>query len=79
MCADREYLCLGQWEEDGLLYTYTRRLDLPGYECFVGQVSLPPPSGPGGRAGGGDPRRGRRGLQEGPQGAQPGHDPHQET
>ena len=29
---------LGQWEEDGLLYTFTQRRDLPGYECFVGQV-----------------------------------------
>ncbi|QQP42247.1 Uncharacterized protein FKW44_016851, partial [Caligus rogercresseyi] len=24
------------WEEDGLVYTYTERLDLPGTECFVG-------------------------------------------
>ena len=52
MCADREYLCLGQWEEDGLLYTYTRRLDLPGYECFVGQVSPPSAQRPR-RTGGG--------------------------
>ena len=35
---DREYQCLGQWEEEGLLYTYTRRRDIPGYECFVGHV-----------------------------------------
>ncbi|XP_040579619.1 uncharacterized protein [Lepeophtheirus salmonis] len=32
----REYRCFGQWEEDGLVYTYTERLDLPGTECFVG-------------------------------------------
>jgi len=35
---DREYLCLGEWEEDGLLYTYTRRTHNPRHECFVGQV-----------------------------------------
>ena len=23
--SEREYQCLGQWEEDGLLYTYTHR------------------------------------------------------
>jgi len=38
VAEDREYLCLGQWEEDGLMYTYTKRLDVPGYECFVGQA-----------------------------------------
>ena len=36
--ADREYQCVGQWEEDGRLYTYAKRRDIPGYECFVGQV-----------------------------------------
>eukprot|EP00095_Tigriopus_kingsejongensis_P012515 maker-scaffold455_size166772-snap-gene-0.31 protein:Tk12515 transcript:maker-scaffold455_size166772-snap-gene-0.31-mRNA-1 annotation:"hypothetical protein L798_09419" len=35
---DREYQCLGQWEEDGLLFTYTKRRDVPGYECFIGSV-----------------------------------------
>jgi len=35
---DREYLCLGEWEEDGLLYTYTRRIHNPRHECFVGRV-----------------------------------------
>ena len=34
--SDREYQCLGQWEEDGLLYTYTRRKDVMGFECFIG-------------------------------------------
>ena len=38
---DRTYQCFGQWEEDGLLYTYTRRRDLPNiYECFVGGSSM---------------------------------------
>ena len=36
--SDREYRCLGQWEEDGLLYVYTERMEIPGYECFVGKV-----------------------------------------
>ena len=37
--AEREYECVGWWREEGLLYTYTRRLDTatPTYECFVGQ------------------------------------------
>ncbi|XP_059091809.1 uncharacterized protein LOC131887268 isoform X3 [Tigriopus californicus] len=35
---DREYQCLGQWEEDGQLFTYTKRRDVPGYECFIGSV-----------------------------------------
>ena len=39
MLADRSYQCLGQWEEEGLTYTYTQRTDIPGYECFVGQVT----------------------------------------
>ena len=33
---EREYQCLGQWEEDGVIYTYTERRDMAGYECFVG-------------------------------------------
>jgi hypothetical protein len=33
---EREYRCFGQWEEAGLVYTYTRRRDVPGSECFVG-------------------------------------------
>ena len=38
---DRTYQCFGQWEEDGLLYTYTRRRDVPNvYECFVGGSSM---------------------------------------
>ena len=38
---DREYQCFGQWEEDGLLYTYTKRRDLQDvYECFVGGSSM---------------------------------------
>ena len=38
--SDREYLCLGEWEEDGLLYTYTRRTHNPRHECFVGRVTF---------------------------------------
>ncbi len=33
---EREYRCLGQWREDGMIYTYTERRDTIGYECFVG-------------------------------------------
>ena len=33
---EREYRCFGQWQEDGLVYTYTERRDIPGNECFVG-------------------------------------------
>jgi hypothetical protein len=36
---EREYECLGQWEEDGLIYTYTERRDMEGHECFVGAVT----------------------------------------
>ncbi|XP_033606247.1 uncharacterized protein LOC111861520 [Cryptotermes secundus] len=35
---EREYRCLGQWEEDGLMYTYTHRRDVGTYECFVGSI-----------------------------------------
>ncbi|XP_044741758.1 uncharacterized protein LOC123302749 [Chrysoperla carnea] len=37
---ERQYKCLGQWEENGLLYTYTQRIDLAPsfYECFVGSI-----------------------------------------
>ena len=37
--AEREYRCLGQWKEDGMIYTYTERRDLIGYECFVGLIT----------------------------------------
>jgi hypothetical protein len=36
--TEREYRCLGQWEEDGLMYTYTHRRDVGTYECFVGSI-----------------------------------------
>lgn len=36
---EREYRCLGQWNEEGLIYTYTERRDLIGYECFVGLIT----------------------------------------
>ena len=37
--AEREYQCLGQWQEEGLIYTYTERRDMIGYECFVGLIT----------------------------------------
>ncbi len=37
--SEREYRCLGQWKEDGLIYTYTERRDMIGYECFVGLIT----------------------------------------
>ncbi|KAF4525297.1 hypothetical protein B566_EDAN014818 [Ephemera danica] len=45
---EREYQCLGQWEEGGLMYTYTRRKDVGSsfdfahqfqFECFVGSIT----------------------------------------
>ena len=33
--SEREYRCLGNWEEDGVLYTFTQRRDMPGHQCFV--------------------------------------------
>lgn len=36
---EREYRCLGTWTEDGLVYTYTERRDMIGYECFVGLIT----------------------------------------
>lgn len=36
--VEREYRCLGQWEENGLVYTYTKRHDVGTYECFVGGI-----------------------------------------
>ncbi|XP_014206272.1 uncharacterized protein LOC106637825 isoform X1 [Copidosoma floridanum] len=35
---ERTYLCLGQWEEKGLTYTYTMRNDTKTHECFVGAI-----------------------------------------
>lgn len=35
---EREYRCLGQWEEGGVTYTYTQRKDVGTYECFVGSI-----------------------------------------
>ena len=37
--SEREYRCLGEWTEDGEIYTYTERRDMIGYECFVGVVT----------------------------------------
>jgi len=36
---EREYRCLGEWTEDGLIYTYAERRDMIGHECFVGLVT----------------------------------------
>lgn len=38
---EREYVCLGHWVEDKLLYTYTKRMDVADgtYECFVGSIT----------------------------------------
>ncbi|KAK7582264.1 hypothetical protein V9T40_013709 [Parthenolecanium corni] len=33
---DREYKCLGQWQENGFTYTFTQRKHVGTYECFVG-------------------------------------------
>jgi len=35
---DRLYQCYGQFQDGGLVYTFTQRLDLPVKECFVGTV-----------------------------------------
>ncbi|XP_065573218.1 uncharacterized protein LOC136035380 isoform X2 [Artemia franciscana] len=35
---EREYRCMGQWQENSLTYTYTQRRDMAGYECFVGII-----------------------------------------
>ncbi|XP_074594666.1 uncharacterized protein LOC141850036 [Brevipalpus obovatus] len=35
---EREYRCLGNWEEDGTLYTYTQRRDTTGHQCFAGKI-----------------------------------------
>ncbi|XP_012527011.1 uncharacterized protein LOC105831431 isoform X2 [Monomorium pharaonis] len=35
---ERTYLCLGQWEEKGVMYTYTLRNDTATNECFVGLI-----------------------------------------
>ncbi|XP_065350455.1 uncharacterized protein LOC135946249 isoform X2 [Cloeon dipterum] len=36
---EREYRCLGQWQENGHNYTYTQRKDIGNsYECFAGKI-----------------------------------------
>ncbi|XP_033211402.1 uncharacterized protein LOC117169241 [Belonocnema kinseyi] len=35
---ERSYQCLGQWEEKGVMYTYTMRNDTKTKECFVGVI-----------------------------------------
>ena len=35
--SEREYQCLGQWEEDSQLLAYVQRKDMANrFECFVG-------------------------------------------
>ncbi|XP_069939038.1 uncharacterized protein [Cherax quadricarinatus] len=36
--TEREYQCLGQWEEEGRVYALTYRRDIHTYECFVGLI-----------------------------------------
>lgn len=33
--SEREYRCLGSWDENGVLFTYTQRRDMEGFQCFV--------------------------------------------
>lgn len=35
---ERDYRCLGQWSEGGVMYTFTHRRDVNIYECFAGVV-----------------------------------------
>ena len=39
--TDRQYVCLGQWAEGGVTYTYTHRKDVNTYECFAGVIVSP--------------------------------------
>ncbi|KAK8381653.1 hypothetical protein O3P69_018635 [Scylla paramamosain] len=38
---ERDYRCLGQWSEGGVMYTFTHRRDVDTYECFAGVVVNP--------------------------------------
>jgi hypothetical protein len=38
---DRLYQCFGQFQDGGLVYTLTKRLDIPMQECFVGTTVGP--------------------------------------
>jgi hypothetical protein len=38
---DRLYQCYGQFQDGGLVYTLTKRLDIPIQECFVGTTAGP--------------------------------------
>ncbi|XP_022710045.1 uncharacterized protein LOC111272726 [Varroa jacobsoni] len=36
---EREYKCLGSWEEDdGVTYSFTHRRDVHGFQCFSGKI-----------------------------------------
>ena len=43
--SEQEFECVGHWEEDGLIFTYTRRKgDTSVTECYVSKVlQLPRP------------------------------------
>lgn len=38
--AEREYQCIGQWSGGNVVYAFTRRLDVPTYECFAGAMDI---------------------------------------
>lgn len=39
--AEREYRCLGSWEEPGgVTFTYTQRREMDGFQCFVSRIRL---------------------------------------
>ncbi|XP_045116251.1 uncharacterized protein LOC123507441 isoform X2 [Portunus trituberculatus] len=41
IAEERDYRCLGQWSEGGVMYTFTHRRDVDTYECFAGVVVNP--------------------------------------
>lgn len=36
---EREYQCLGQWNENDVVYAFTKRQDVRTFECFVGTMT----------------------------------------
>lgn len=37
--TEREYQCLGQWQENDVIYIYTKRRDVGTHECFAGSMT----------------------------------------
>ncbi|XP_003742687.1 uncharacterized protein LOC100901396, partial [Galendromus occidentalis] len=35
---EREYNCLGNWDEDGITYSFTHRRDVHEFQCFSGKI-----------------------------------------